>query len=92
MLVLAQYVHPSKLGLFRIVQHGRRWRVLIDDLEAGRYDSLEEALSTARQALPHARLPERLEQWRYLPQMPLAHSRLSLAGGQAAWVDYERAA
>jgi len=88
--VLAQYVHPSKLGLFRIVQHGRRWRVLLDQCEIGRYDSDLHALAAARKALPQARLPEQLEDWRYLPESALAHSRLSIA--QTPWRSLEQAA
>lgn len=88
--MLAQYVHPSKLGLFRIVPHGRRWRVLLDEREIGRYDSDLEALAAARQALPQARLPQRLLDWRYLPQSALAHSRLSIA--PTPWQSLEQAA
>jgi hypothetical protein len=75
---LAQYVHPSNLGLFRIVQHGRRWRVLLDDREVGRYESDMEALAMTRKTLPQARLPRRLQDWRYVPESALAHSRLSV--------------
>ena len=32
--MLAQYVYPSLLGLFRIVRHGRRWRALQAPLES----------------------------------------------------------
>lgn len=88
--MLAQYVHPSKLGLFRIVQHGRRWRVLHDEREVGRYDSDVEALGMARQALPQARLPRCLDDWRYVPELALAHSRLSIT--PAPWQSFDRAA
>jgi hypothetical protein len=89
---LAQYVHPSKLGLFRIVQHGRRWRVLIDDREMGRYESDVEALHTARHALPQARLPRQLQDWRYLPERALAHSRLSIGPPPMPWQPFDQAA
>jgi len=62
--MLTQYVFPSKLGLFRIVQHGRRWRALHDRLECGRHDSAEIALMALRNAWPQARLPLALDAWR----------------------------
>jgi hypothetical protein len=67
-----QYVFPSKLGLFRIVQHGRRWRALHDREECGRHDSAEIALAALRSAWPQARLPMRLEAWRCQPEAALA--------------------
>ena len=36
--MLAQYVYPSLLGLFRIVRHGRRWRALHESAEVGRFE------------------------------------------------------
>lgn len=62
--MLTQYVFPSKFGLFRIVQHGRRWRALHDRLECGRHDSAETALMALRHAWPQARLPLLLSAWR----------------------------
>lgn len=62
--MLTQYVFPSKLGLFRIVQHGRRWRALHDRIECGRHDSAEIALATLRNTWPQARLPISLDAWR----------------------------
>ncbi|TAM16061.1 MAG: hypothetical protein EPN68_16920 [Rhodanobacter sp.] len=62
--MLTQYVFPSKLGLFRIVQHGRRWRALHDRVECGRHDSAEIALATLRNTWPQARLPISLDAWR----------------------------
>jgi hypothetical protein len=73
--VLAQYVYPSLLGLFRIIRHGRRWRALCEDTEVGRFDCEESALDALRQNYPHARLPARLERWRFLPQLALVHAR-----------------
>jgi hypothetical protein len=60
----SQYVFPSKLGMFRIVQHGRRWRALHDRVECGRHDSAEAALVTLRAVWPQARLPGQLDAWR----------------------------
>ncbi|WP_199098634.1 hypothetical protein [Dyella sp. ASV21] len=75
--MLAQYVYPSKTGLFRIIRHGRQWRVLSDDREIGRHETAEAALIAARIACPQARLPGELAQWRYLPELALAHSRVT---------------
>lgn len=81
--MLAQYVFPSKTGLFRIVRHGRQWRVLCEAQEIGRHETAEAALIAARMACPQARLPGDLEQWRYIPEQALAHSRV--AGDSARW-------
>lgn len=75
--MLAQYVYPSLLGLFRIVRHGRRWRALCEHEEVGRFDCELGALAALREAYPHARLPARLERWRFLPQLALVHARAS---------------
>jgi len=75
--VLAQYVYQSTLGLFRIIRHGRRWRALRDSAELGRYESEQSALQALRGNFPHARLPPRLERWRFLPQLALIHARSS---------------
>ncbi|MET0332489.1 MAG: hypothetical protein ABW154_13785 [Dyella sp.] len=90
--MLAQYVHPSNLGLFRIVQHGRRWRVLLNEREVGRYESDLDALTTTRQTLPQARLPRRLQDWRYLPESALAHSRLSIVAPPPSWQSTQQVA
>jgi hypothetical protein len=71
--VLAQYVYASKAGLFRIVSHGHRWRVLLDDREVGRYPNEEVALASLRHDWSAARLPVSLDSWRYLPAPTLAH-------------------
>lgn len=81
--MLAQYVFPSKTGLFRIVRHGRQWRVLCEAQEIGRHETAEAALIAARMARPQARLPGDLKQWRYIPEQALAHSRV--AGDSARW-------
>lgn len=78
--MLAQYVHPSKTGLFRIVRHGRQWRVLCDELEMGRHETAEAALIATRIDCPQARLPGELTDWRYIPELALAHSRVSSEG------------
>jgi hypothetical protein len=78
--MLAQYVYPSKLGLFRIIRHGRQWRVLREEQEMGRHDTAEAALIAIRIACPNARLPGELDQWRYIPELALAHSRVSAEG------------
>lgn len=75
--MLAQYVHPSSIGLFRIVRHGHRWRVLNEKTEIGRYDDKESALASLREQCPQARLPASLERWRFLPQLALVHARAS---------------
>ncbi|WP_266156450.1 hypothetical protein [Dyella silvatica] len=74
-MVLAQYVYSAKIGLFRIVQHGHRWRSLLDAEEIDRHDSAESALHALRQQWPQARLPDRLQLWRHLPALALSHSR-----------------
>ena len=74
--MLAQFVFPSKAGLFRIVRHGHRWRSLLDARETGRHPSAPVALETLCREWPRARLPTRLDEWRYLPELALAHSRL----------------
>lgn len=74
-IVLAQYVYSAKIGLFRIVQHGHRWRSLLEAEEIDRHDSAESALNALREQWPHARLPEQLDQWRHLPALALSHSR-----------------
>jgi hypothetical protein len=79
--MLTQYVYPSKTGLFRIIRHGRQWRALCEELEIGRHETAEAALIAARIACPQARLPGELGQWRYLPELALAHSRVSGEGG-----------
>ncbi len=71
--MLSQYVFPSKLGLFRIVQHGRRWRALHGRVECGRHDSAEAALATLRNVWPRARLPAQLDAWRQ-PEMAAIHT------------------
>src|SRR5215469_2355321 len=78
--MLAQYVYPSKLGLFRIIRHGRQWRVLCEKCEFGRHERPEAALIAARIACPQARLPGELGGWRYVPELALAHSRVSSGG------------
>jgi hypothetical protein len=78
--MLAQYVYPSKSGLFRIVRHGRQWRVLCDEHEMGRHETAEAALIAIRMDCPQARLPGELTEWRYIPELALAHSRVSSEG------------
>lgn len=75
--MLAQYVYPSTLGLFRIIRHGRRWRALRECAELGRFECEQSALHALREEFPQARLPARLERWRFLPQMALVHARSS---------------
>ncbi|MGN6237969.1 hypothetical protein [Dyella sp. KULCS107] len=75
--MLAQYVYPSTLGLFRIIRHGRRWRALREGAELGRFECEQSALHALRDEYPHARLPARLERWRFLPQLALVHARAS---------------
>jgi hypothetical protein len=77
--VLAQYVIPSKLGLFRIVQHGHRWRSLLDERELGRHDGACAALVFLRDAWPRARLPTTLSHWRYLPELTPERLRMQHA-------------
>ena len=57
--MLAQYVYPSLLGLFRIIRHGRRWRALRECEEVGRCEceqgargGYSAALITARKSRP----------------------------------------
>lgn len=71
--MLAQYVYTSPEGMFRIVRHGRRWRALLSDREVGRFDTAEEALSGLRQLYSGARLPVRMDNWRFIPDAPLGH-------------------
>jgi hypothetical protein len=78
--MLAQYVYPSKTGLFRIIRHGRQWRVLCEEQEIGRHETAEAALIATRMTCPQARLPGELEHWRYIPELALAHSRVSSEG------------
>jgi hypothetical protein len=81
-----QYVFPSKLRLFRNVQHGRRWRALHGRIECGRHDSAEAALMALRGMWPQARLPQTLEVWRRHGEAPLAHvSRTALPRWCAAY-------
>lgn len=61
-----QYVTPSKFGLFRIVRHGRRWRSLLEGRELARHEEAAAALAYLHASCPRARLPARLEGWRYL--------------------------
>jgi hypothetical protein len=74
--MLAQYVYPSKIGLFRIVRHGRQWRVMCEAQEIGRHETPEAALTATRMTCSQARLPGELAQWRYVPESALAHSRV----------------
>ncbi len=71
--MLAQYVYASKAGLFRIVSHGRRWRLLLDDREVGRFDSETRAVAGVRDQWAHARVPADIAGWRFLPALPLGH-------------------
>lgn len=73
--MLAQYVYPTTLGLFRIIRHGKRWRALRDRAELGRFECEQRALEALREEFPRARLPARLERWRFLPQLALVHAR-----------------
>ncbi|ODU73969.1 MAG: hypothetical protein BGP10_09500 [Rhodanobacter sp. 68-29] len=73
----AQYVAPSKFGLFRIVQHGGRWRSLLGDCELARHADTAAALAYLQMSCPRARLPLALEHWRYLAGPP---ARLAQAG------------
>ncbi|WP_114241684.1 hypothetical protein [Dyella sp. C9] len=78
--MLAQYVFPSKAGLFRIVRHGRQWRALCEEQEIGRHETPQAALIATRIACPQARLPGDLDRWRFIPELALAHSRVSAEG------------
>ena len=73
----AQYVCPSRLGLFRIVRHGRRWRAIHEQVEIGRFGCERDALEALRAHCPRARLPRQLERWRFLPQLAMIHARAS---------------
>lgn len=64
--MLEQYIAVSKVGLFRIVRHGRGWRSLLDQGELGRHVSPELALLELRHAWPRARLPATLGDWRHV--------------------------
>lgn len=66
----AQYVVPSKFGLFRIVRHGRRWRSLLGGCELARHDDVAAALAYLQASCPRARLPSALDEWRYLAGPP----------------------
>lgn len=78
--MVSQYVFPSRVGLFRIVKHGHRWRSLIEVKEVGRHDSAEAALDVLRGAWPQARLPQTLSGWRYVAEAAeLPHARLARA-------------
>ena len=66
----AQYVAPSKFGLFRIVRHWRRWRSLLEDCELARHDDAAAALAYLQASCPRARLPRALDEWRYLAGPP----------------------
>lgn len=72
-----QYVYSSRLGLFRIVRHGHRWRSLLDERELGRHESAGSALDGLRDAWPAARLPRLLGHWRYLPGLTPARARIA---------------
>lgn len=63
--MLTQYVHSTKAGLLRIVQHGRGWRTLIEECEVGRHPCTESALTALRSWWPNTRIPM-LAQWRCL--------------------------
>ncbi len=66
----AQYVAPSKFGLFRIVRHGRRWRSLLENRELARHDDEAAALAYLHASCPRARLPCALDKWRFLAEPP----------------------
>ena len=83
--MLAQYVYPSLLGLFRIIRHGHRWRALREAEELGRYDDEREALAALRETFPAARLPARLERWRFLPRLALVHARDGSGDEEVRW-------
>ncbi|HEX8778047.1 MAG TPA: hypothetical protein VF738_07990 [Rhodanobacter sp.] len=74
----AQYVAPSKFGLFRIVRHGRRWRSLLGDCELARHDDVAAALAYLHASCKRARLPTALEQWRYLGEPPARLAQASV--------------
>ncbi|MBD8897715.1 hypothetical protein [Rhodanobacter sp. DHG33] len=78
----AQYVAPSKFGLFRIVRHGGRWRSLLEGCELARHDDAAAALAYLQASCPRARLPAALDEWRYLagPPARLEHASINDEG------------
>lgn len=70
--MLAQYIASSRLGMARIVRHGRQWRALINDNEYGRHESPELAVAALRADEPMARIPADLATWRFTADHPLA--------------------
>nr|WP_255494762.1 hypothetical protein [Luteibacter sp. Sphag1AF] len=70
---MAQYVYQSTSGLFRIIRHGHRWRALLDEVELGRFDEPDAAATALRDSFNAARVPHRLDRWRYLPATALGH-------------------
>jgi len=82
----AQYVAPSKFGLFRIVRHGHRWRSLLESSELARHDDAPAALAYLQASCPYARLPPSLDEWRYLAEPPtrLAHASANDEGWSLA--------
>lgn len=79
--MLAQYVAPSKFGLFRIVRHGRRWRSLLEGSELARHDDITAALAYLQASCPRARLPSALDEWRYLAGPPARLAQASVNDG-----------
>ncbi len=77
----AQYVAPSKFGLFRIVRHGRRWRSLLEGCELARHDDASAALAYLQASCPRARLPTTLADWRYLAEPPARLAQASVNDG-----------
>ncbi|TCV97027.1 hypothetical protein EC912_10120 [Luteibacter rhizovicinus] len=71
--MLAQYVYQSTSGLFRIIRHGHRWRALLDEVEVGRFDEPVHAAGAIRDMYSEARVPARIDRWRFLPDAPLGH-------------------
>jgi hypothetical protein len=86
---MTQYVHPCNAGLVRIVKHGRRWRTLLGEHEAGRHDSIEAALLAARARWPQARIPAALHGWRELPE-PRRLGQRDIARGAARHAGFNR--
>ncbi|BFI94951.1 MAG: hypothetical protein RSP_04610 [Rhodanobacter sp.] len=74
----AQYVAPSKFGLFRIVRHGHRWRSLLGNSELSRHDDAAAALAYLQASCPRARLPSALDEWRYLAEPPARLAQASV--------------
>ncbi|TAL87260.1 MAG: hypothetical protein EPN74_02400 [Rhodanobacter sp.] len=70
-----QYVYPSRSGICRIVRHGHRWRVLLDDREVARHETAETALATLRERWPQTRVPASLQRWRQLSEPSWSYSR-----------------